>query len=160
MKPTWTAVAGLAAVLALAAGCDKHDEHEHTGGHDHEDKGHASHGGDVAVPDRYKDAVAKCEDLSNRIGGLVQAGTLRDVPGAAGDIKKIAEKLPELAQKDLKPEMVKEVNVTSKELASLFDEMDEAEHKGDKAAMQKAHDRMKALIVELKKHTGTGHEHH
>lgn len=159
MRWKWIVTLGLAIPLGAAVGCDRHeDDHKHGSGH--EDGGHASHGGTVAIPDHYKDAVLKCEELSTKIGQLIQAGNLRDIPGAAGDVKKIAEKLPELAQKVVKADMLKEVNIKSKDLTAIFEEMDEAEHAGNKEAMQKAHEKMKGLIAELKKHTEAGHEHH
>jgi len=149
-------ILALAAAWSLAVGCgDGHDDHK-AGGHG--EKGHGAAGGAVAVPDHYKDAVAKCEELSNRIGNLITAGKLSEVHPPAADIKKIAEKLPELAQKDLKPEMLKEVNVKAKELAGTFTEIDEPADAGKKDETMKVHEKIKALIADLKKHAG--HDEH
>lgn len=151
---TSTGTLALAAALVFATGCDKHEDHE-KGGH-----GHGTGGGNVSVPDHYKDAVHKCEELSKKIGTLINEGKLKDVHAAAADIKKIAEKLPELAQKDLKPEMLKDVNVKAKELAGMFNEIDEAADAGKKDETIKLHEKMKALIADLEKHAEGGHEKH
>ena len=78
----------------------------------------------------------------------------------AADITKIAEKLPSLAQKDLKPEMLKEVNFKAKELAGMFDAIDEAADAGKKEDTVRLHGKMKALIADLKKHAGDDHGKH
>jgi len=152
-----TGTLALAAAIVFAAGCDKHEDHKHGGG------GHGDHGGTVSVPLHYKDAVHKCEELSGKIGGLISSGNLKDVHAAAADIKKIAEKLPELAQTDLKPEMLKDVNIKAKELAGMFNEIDEAADAGKKEETARLHERMKTLIADLKKHAEHGeggHEKH
>lgn len=156
-------ILALSAAWTLAIGCgDGHDEKGHGekghGEKGHAEAGHGASGGAVAVPDHYKDAVAKCEELSSKIGGLIAAGKLSEVHPPAADIKKIAEKLPELAQKDLKPEMLKEVNVKAKELAGTFTEIDGPADAGKKEETVKVHDKIKALIADLKKHAG--HDEH
>ena len=147
----------LAAALGLAVGCG--DGHDH-GKEGHTEKGHGAGGGTVTVPDHYGEAVHKCEELSGKIGGLISSGKLSDVHAVAADITKIAEKLPELAQKDLKPEMLKEVNIKAKELAGMFDAIDEAADAGKKEETVKLHEKMKALIADLKKHAGGDHGKH
>lgn len=137
--------------LGLVAGCGKDDEHEKK---EHGAEGHGAGGGSVAVPDHFKDAVAKCEELSGKIGSLIAAGKLGDVHAAAADIKKIAEKMPEMAQKELAPEMLKDVNVKAKELAGTFSEIDEAADAGKKDETVKVHEKIKGLIADLKKHAG------
>lgn len=130
-----------------------------------EEAGHGSkphgHGSEVAIPAHFADAVAKCEELSGRIGGLIASGKLSEVHGAAEGVRKIAEKLPELAQKDLPPAMLKDVNVKAKELAGLFAPIDKAADSGKKEETEKLHAQMKALISELKTHAGHGeHKDH
>ena len=144
-----------AAAFALVGGCgEDHDKDGH-----HETGGHGAKGGAVAVPEHYADAIAKCEELSAKIGELIGQGKLGDVHPPAADIKKIAEKLPELAQKDLPAEMLKEVNVKAKELAGTFEEIDGPADAGKKAETQKVHDKIKGLIADLKKHAGhAGHK--
>ncbi len=139
----------VAVLVALGVGCDK-KEHDH-GSHDK--------GGTVAVPEHYKDAVAKCEELSNQIGGLIASGKLGEVHAAAADIKRIAEKLPELAQKGPPADMLKEINVKSKELAGMFDEIDKAADSNNKEETIRLHEKMKGLIADLKKHSGHAKDH-
>lgn len=137
----------------LLAGCGKEDDHKHGKTDAHGAKGEA-----VAVPAHYKDAVEKCEQLSLKIGELIAAGKLSDVHAPAEGIKKIAEKMPEMAQKDLPADMLKDVNVNSKELAGMFHQIDDAADSGKKEETVKLHEKMKGLIAELKKHAG--HKEH
>jgi len=143
-----------AAALGLLTGCG--DSHDHgAGGHDSQK--HGGEGGAVTVPADYAGAVAKCEELSNQIGSLITAGKLGDVHTAAADIKKIAEKLPELAQKGLPADVLKDVNIKSKDLAGTFSEIDEAADAGKKEETIRVQERMKALIADLQKHAKGGH---
>lgn len=131
------------------SGCDKQEEKH----------GHGGHSGPVAVPEHYADAVAKCEELSGKIGSLISSGKLSEVHSAAEEIQKIAEKMPEMAQKELAPEMLKEVNVKAKELAGMFHEIDGAADAGKKDETIKLHEKMKGLIADLKKHAShAGHK--
>ena len=160
----------MAAALGLAVGCgDDHAEDGHTekghsekghGEEGHGAEGHGSGGATVTVPDHYGEAIHKCEELSGKIGSLIASGKLSDVHAVAANVTKIAEKLPALAQKDLKPEMLKEVNVKAKELAGMFDAIDEAADAGKKEETIKLHEKMKALIAHLKEHAGDGHGKH
>lgn len=141
------ALAALAGGLSLA-GCGEEP------GHGSKPHSHGSESASVAIPARFADAVGKCEELSGRIGGLIASGKLSEVHGAAEGVRKIAEKLPELAQKDLPPAMLKDVNVKAKDLAGLFDPLDKAAHAGKKEETEKLHAQMKALVSELKAHAG------
>ena len=136
------------ASLVLGA-CGKGDEDGGHGGHgDHEHGG----GGNITVPDHYAEAVAKCEEISKKIGKLIADGDLADVHAAAADIKKIAEKLPKIAKRDLPASMLRDVNVKSKELAGMFSEIDKAADAGKKAETVKLHARMKELVAGLVAH--------
>ena len=139
--------------IALASlvlgGCGKEDEHDHSA--------HGG-GGNVTVPDHYKEAVEKCDELSKRIGKLIADGHLEDVHSAAADIKKIAEKLPKIAKRDLPASMLRDVNVKSKELAGMFTEIDKAADAGKKAETVKLHARMKELVSGLVAHAAHAKE--
>lgn len=149
------AILSLSAMVSAVLGCgDGHD-------HDHGKSGHGAEGGKIAVAGQYKDAVAQCEDLSRKIETLISTGKLSEVHAAADDVRKIAQKLPELAQKDLPAEMLKDVNVKSKELAGMFGPIDAAADAGKKEETQKLHEKMKGLISDLKKHADhAGHKDH
>ncbi|MCZ6808115.1 MAG: hypothetical protein O7F08_14255 [Deltaproteobacteria bacterium] len=148
----------LALVSLALGGCG--NGHDEEGGHGE----HGEHGAGpaVEVPDHYAHAVEKLEELSTKIDGLIADGHLEDVHRTAADIKKIAEKLPALAKTDLPAGMLKDVNVTAKQLAGTFSEIDEAADAGKKDETVAVHDRMKALIADLKKHAAheeeEGHE--
>jgi len=146
---------GLLVLLSVAlVGCDKHD------GHDHGPDGHShDKGGTVKVPEKYQDAVAKIEVLSDKIGGLIEAGKLDELHASANDIKKIAEALSEKAQKELALGDLKQVNISAKALAGMFSELGKAAHSGNKAETIKVHQKMKGLIAALK-NPGTKKEAH
>ena len=148
MRKALTMLALLGLVLG---GCGEEKEHEHGGG------------GTVDVPQHYGDAVEKCEQLSKKIGELIASGHLDDVHAAAADIKKIAEKLPGIAQEDLPPSMLRDVNLKAKELAGMFSAIDKAADAGNKEETVKLHNRMKELVAGLLKHVAhakkeDGHE--
>ncbi len=128
----------------VLGGCSKGEEH----GDGHEHGG----GGNVDVPKHYGEAVERCEELSKKIDDLIAKGELEDVHAVAADIKKIAEKLPELAQVDLPAGALREVNIKAKKLAGMFSEIDEAADAGKKDETIRVHSEMKALIAELKEH--------
>ena len=138
----------------VLGGCSKG---EHGDGHDH----HHGGGGTVEVPKHYGEAVERCEELSKKIDGLIGKGELEDVHAVAADIKKIAEKLPELAQVDLPAGALREVNIKAKKLAGMFSEIDEAADAGKKDETIRVHSEMQALIAELKEHAEKGiHDAH
>ena len=141
-------IAIVVAGLVLGA-CGKEDEHDHSA--------HGG-GGNITVPDHYAEAVAKCDELSKKIGELIADGHLADVHAAAADIKKIAEKLPKIAKRDLPASMLRDVNVKSKELAGMFSEIDEAADAGRKAETVKLHARMKELVSGLLAHAAHAKE--
>ena len=139
-------IALLAALSLVLLGCGGGEaEHEH-----------GEHGGgaeeSVRVGPTYAEAIGQCESRSTRIDRMIVDGHLGDVHAAAASIQKIAEKLPELARKDLPAELLREINIASKKLAGLFGEIDEAADAGRKEDTIQVHDRMKALIADLKKH--------
>lgn len=133
-------------LLLLLSGCP--DSHEH-GAHDHAGEGHGG-GGDIAVPATYAEAVAKCEELSGRIEGLIAEGKLAQVHPVAADIKKIAEQLPALAKADLPADALREVNLKATELAGMFEEIDAVADAGKKEETVAVHQKMKGLIATLK----------
>lgn len=130
---------------------------------DHDD-GHGNHGGSasVDVPQHYGAAVAKCEELSRKIDTLISKGDLSDVHEAAAGIKKIAERLSALAQQDLPPEKLRDVNVNARKLAGMFGKIDEAADAGRKNDTIAVHKEMRVLIAKLKEHAeeATDHEGH
>ena len=142
----WLALVGLA--LGGCSGDEHDDGHGHHGG-----------GGAVEVPEHYGAAVAKCEELSVKIESLIAKGNLHDVHGVAADIKKIAEKLPALAQEDLPPAKLRDVNVAAKKLAGMSSEIDAAADAGRKDDTIALHKEMKGLIAGLEEHAGEAADH-
>ena len=143
-------IAAVAALGLVFIGCGGEEEDHHGGGED------------VTVPDHYAHAVEKCEKLSKEIDDLIRDDKLDKVHAVAKSIQMIAEKLAELAKKDLPAEMLKDVNVKAKELAGTFSEIDTVADAGDKEGTIKVHNKIKELIGHLKEHAGHAKEkeHH
>jgi len=134
----------LTAIFA-ATGCDKKEPHDHHGKEGSKQPG--------AMPTTYKDAIAEIRHHSDEIAGLITSNKLADVHHEAEEIKKIAEHLPELAQKaGMGGEMMKEINLKSKDLAAMFEDIDLAADSGKADETKKLHEKMKALISDLGKH--------
>ena len=137
-----TACAWFAAVALFITACsEKKKEHE-----DHDS------GSPINVTvSSYADGVQQIGVHSGEIGEMINSGKLANVHREAEAIQKIAQKLPELA-KDRPAAMLKEINLTSKALADLYGEIDQAADAGNKDKTVTVHLRMKELIETLKKH--------
>ena len=137
----------------------KHDEPGHKeGGHaeGHKD-GHGQSEADVkaavAKLASYAEAMHEIDEHREEIEHLVEAGKLGEVHPPAQHIAMIAKRLPELAQKSGVPqEHLKEINTQSRDLANLFDEIDEAGDAGKKPETEAAFAKMVKLIDSLKTH--------
>jgi len=125
-------------------------------GHDHGSGSSAS----ITIPEHYAEAIQKCEELSMKIGDLIAKGRLNEVHPAAENIKKIAEKLPEMAQKELPADLLRDVNIKAKKLAGMFVEIDEPADAGNKEETIKVHNKMKGLIAKLKIYAKQAKEDH
>jgi hypothetical protein len=153
----------------------KHDEHaghmegEHKeAGHDdgeHKEAGHAEghkegHGHSeadakaaVAKIASYAEAMHEIDEHREEIEHLIESGKLGEVHPPAQHIAMIAKRLPELAQKSGVPqEHWKDINTQSRDLANLFDEIDEAGDAGKKPETEAAFAKMVKLIDSLKTH--------
>ncbi|MBL4845869.1 MAG: hypothetical protein JKY65_10105 [Planctomycetes bacterium] len=140
--------AGLLSLLLV--GCpDSGHSHKSGADHDHGAEGHG--GGDVAVPEDYVSAVAKCKELSGKIESLIAEDKLTSVHPVAADIKKIAEALAGLAKKDLPKESLRDVNLKATELAGTFSEIDAAADASKKPETVAVHNKINELIAALEK---------
>ena len=145
------------AALGLA-GCDgKHDD-----GHDHGSAAAPAggHGAEAAVaaPATLKDAAAKLEAAHGELGAIVKDGDLSKAHAVADRIAKLAAALPELATRAGLPAAdVKDVNLASKDLQSLFPVMDEAGDAGKRADAQAVFAKYAAPLATVKKHAGHSH---
>ena len=140
----------------------KEGEHKETG---HKEGGHAEghkegHGHSeadmkaaVAKLANYAEAMHEIDEHREEIEHLIEGGKLGDVHPPAQHIAMIAKRLPELAQKSGVPqEHWKEINTQSRDLANLFDEIDEAGDAGKKPETEAAFAKMVKLIDSLKTH--------
>ena len=92
-----------------------------------------------AAPATYKDAVAQVEAAHHELAAIVKDGDLSKAHMAAEKISKAAALLPDLATKGgMAPADVKDVNLASKDLQALFDEVDAAGDAGKRDAAQAA----------------------
>ena len=109
-----------------------------------------------AVPDNYKDAVARIEEHLRTIAGLIDTGDLEKVHAIADKISYVCKKLPELAARGDRPEVEK----TCKVIIGLFGEIDEAADAGRKTETVQAFGKYKTKVKELEKHVkDNGHDH-
>lgn len=141
-----------------------HKEGGHEKGHAHEkghgdEKGHqhAGHGSEAdmkAAAEKlasYDAAMHEIDALREQIEHLIERGNLTDVHPPAQHISIIAKRLPELAKKSNIPqENWKDINTQSRDLANLFDEIDEAADAGKKPETEAALAKMVKLIDGLK----------
>ncbi|MEE9263466.1 MAG: hypothetical protein V3V11_03320 [Vicinamibacteria bacterium] len=108
-----------------------------------------------AVPDNYKDAVARIEEHMQTIQGLIDTNDLEKVHAVAEKISYVCKKLPALAARD----DLTEVETTCKVIIGLFSEIDEAADAGKKRETVQVFGKYKTKVKELKKHVD-GHAHH
>lgn len=107
----------------------------------------------IKTPDTYEAAIEQCEFHLAEIAELIEKGKLSEVHREAAKIRDIARKLPQLAKGDVPVEMLKDINIKSKELAAMFTEVDKAADSGDEAGTIRAYQTMKTLVELLMLHT-------
>lgn len=168
-------MAAIGIAAAIAAGCDgKGDGHGQAPGETHGTAatpaapaadGHSGHAhGDAhgsapaeAAPTSLADAATRLEAAHKELGAIVKDGDLAKAHPIADRIRKLAAPLPELATKAGLPAAdVKEVNLASKELQGLFDEMDKAGDSGNRAASQAALAKYEKPIATVRAKAGAG----
>jgi len=106
----------------------------------------------MKTPDTYAAAIEQCEFHLAEIAELIEKGKLSEVHREAAKIRDIARKLPQLAKGSVPVEMLKDINIKSKELAGMFTEVDKAADSGDEAGTIRAHQKMQTLVDALKLH--------
>ena len=137
---------------------------EHAGG-EHPDGKHASgehghHGGGhgsaadmtaaVAKLDSFADAIHELGELREEIEHLIQDDKLSDVHPPAQHVSLIAKRLFELARKSgVAEEHWRDINTQSRDLANLFEEVDEAADAGKKPETEAAVAKMFKVIDSL-----------
>lgn len=147
-----------AAVLASAlvlSGCGKEEGHGEKG-HGHGEE-HGK-GPEVTPAHSYAGVIKQIQGLSREIDEHIEKNQLDKVHHEADQIRKLAERLPELAKNSMPAGMLKEINKNAKALADMFEEIDEAADAGKKDETIQVHDKMKKLIAELAKHAAHGKE--
>lgn len=138
----------LAALIAPAVLADKDKDHDH------------KH--DTKVADNYSAAVGQIHHSLEKIKQLVEGGKLKQVHDDADAIVAVCKVLPQLALKEgsgVPKDAVKEVNLTSKDLAKAADAAHTASDKGNLEETKKAHAAMLPLFEKLKKHAKAHAEH-
>ena len=133
----------------------KHADGKHASGeHGHHGAGHGSAAdmsAAVAKLDSFADAIHELGELREEIEHLIQDDKLSDVHPPAQHVSLIAKRLFELARKSGVPEEhFRDINTQSRDLANLFDEVDEAADAGKKPETEAAVAKMFKLIDSLK----------
>ncbi|MBI3465873.1 MAG: hypothetical protein HY000_22885 [Planctomycetes bacterium] len=130
------------------------EKHEHAKGHA-EGHGHSAEEMKAMIDKlaSYADAMHEIDEHREHIEHLIEGGKLTDVHPPTEVISMIAERLPELAKKSGIPqEHWKDINLQSRDLANLFDEIDEAADAGKKPETETAFGKMVKLIDSLRAH--------
>lgn len=133
------------------AGCGS-DQKQESPAHDDVEKR-------MKTPDTYAAAIEQCEFHLVEITELIEKGELSKVHEQAAKIRDIARKLPQLAKGSVPLEMLKDINIKSKQLAGMFKVVDKAADSGDKEGTIRAHQSMQILVDSLKLHTSHDEEH-
>ena len=125
------------------------DDHEHADEHAHGDHGEMQKR--VNELASFDAAMQRIEQLRRSIADHIDRDELLEVHPPAEEISLIASRLPELASKSNIPrENWKAINVQSRELASLFREIDAAADAKKKVETEAVFERMGRLIEKLR----------
>jgi len=130
---------------------------EHAHEHEH------GKGGSAKIPETYSKAMDAIAHHGESISKLIATGKLADLHHEGESLKKIAEQLPRLASKEdsgIAKSDIREINLTSKELAAKYGPLDEAGDAGKKDESKKVYDEMVPLIEKLKKFAKSGDHKH
>lgn len=146
---------------------DGHKVHKE-GGHAKEGHGHSAADTQARVKKlaSYAEAMHAMGELREQIEHLIESGNLLKVHPPAQGITEIAKRLPELAKKSGIPaSQWKAINIQSRELANMFDEIDVVADAKKKPETEAVFAKMEKLIDGLKafapKHEHKeGDEHH
>ena len=126
------------------------EEHGHAEGHGHSAEEMKEHAEMLAD---YSEAMHEIGELREQIEHLIESGKLTQVHPPAEMISVIAKRLPGLASKSGVPkEHWKDINILSRDLANLFDEIDEAADANKKPETETAFAKMIKLIDGLNTH--------
>ena len=107
----------------------------------------------IKTPETYAAAIEQCEFHLVEIRELIEKRELSKVHEQAAKIRDIARKLPQLAKGNVPLEILKDINIKSKELAGMFTVVDKAADSGDKEGTIRAHQTMKSLLEQLTLYT-------
>lgn len=124
------------------------EKHAHAEGHGHSE---AEMKARVEKLASYAEAMHEIDELREQIEHRIESGKLAEVHPPTELISRIAKRLPELASKSgIARENWKDINTQSRDLANLFDEIDEAADAGKKPETEAAFAKMVKLIDSLK----------
>lgn len=153
MQMVWT-LAITAALSVWLTGCGGSSEQKPaapppTSGHGDEHAG-GEHAGEKHAGGEHAEGIHELDELREEIEHLIKDDKLSDVHPPAQHISLIAKRLFELARKSGVPEESwRDINTQSRELAGLFDEVDEAADAGKKPETEAAVGKMFKLIDSL-----------
>ena len=134
-----------------------HKDKAHKDG-EHKDKGHKDAGHhdkpltekDVKMPATFKAGVSRQEELHKQIHHHVEHGELAKVHRVAEEMALVANKMKELAQKEVAEDRRVEAGRLCNELAGYYKPIDEAADAGKKAETVALHKKMGETIHKLK----------
>lgn len=132
-----------------------HKKEGHKDGHKegHKDGGHHDKpltAKDVKMPATFKAGVSRQEELHKQIHHHVEHGELAKVHRVAEEMALVANKMKELAQKEVAEDRRVEAGRLCNELAGYYKPIDEAADAGKKAETVALHKKMGETIHKLK----------
>ena len=139
-------IAALGFGLVVIPACEKHG---------HEDDAQHGESATFTDPHSFAEAVNIIHEQLEKIDTLIDTGKLDRVHAEAAVIRDVANLLPKLAlEKDsgVPSGAVREINLTSKDLAAKFGPIDEAGDSGDLAGTKKVYAEMMSLFEVLEKY--------
>ncbi|MCI0341825.1 MAG: hypothetical protein L0216_11860 [Planctomycetales bacterium] len=147
----------LGASLAVGSpGCGKKDEHVHgTGPGQHVHDQPALTEKDVKMPATFAEGVHHVEDLAAKIEAHAAGGTLGKVHRAAEEAKLVADRMADLAQKDVPAEKRAGAVAACRAVAAMFPDLDKAGDSGQKDETMKLAAKMKEHVASMRAAAGS-----
>lgn len=105
---------------------------------------------DVKMPGSFKEGVERLEELQRKIHHQIEDNELKHVHRTAEEMRLVALKTKELAQKDVTEDRLAEAGKACNEIAASFEPIDKAADGGKKAEVEALHKNVGDAIKKLK----------
>lgn len=116
---------------------------------------HENDSGEFVMPASYADAIHVLHEQLEKIESLIGSGRLDRVHAEAAVIRDVAKGLARLAldrESGIPRAAIRDINLTARELAAMFEPIDEAGDSGNLSGTQTVFEEMVALFESLEEH--------